>query len=433
MDGDDESNYNSDHVEQSGLIEQQAENQFVPDLSQSAAISLGSAVEGVRQAKKRGSRSKETSQRAKLQKLGEKGVRLDWWSQERFDSEVQRQLDQTASSDQSSGAETDASYSWTEATKLTVGAPLSKKKGTPKTATLKLLPLDSLMDEKDQLWKNPRRSKHFNERLGHLTWPKFEGDRRLDKLSAVQWATEVSAMLFWDVGVPIEDALYLLRRCFPENSRTKDWHTAFLNKNVSPTFDMFMRGFVPAFTDPSQAAEDRADLLVLKQHSLAFWDFASKHRALWRKVNPDTTEEELVRNWECRLNDQCRDIFQEYLMKLRSDNKLPSYSHALDHMERKLKRKSAKAQDTVFAIKQSDTRQDTRGEEWIACERGCRAKKHRKGQSCPASRRECNQCGETGHFRSSSLCPKFVAKATTPAAAVATVATVAGTGANAVL
>lgn len=434
---------------ESGFIDNGGDEQVIPELSQAAAISLGGAVEGVRRAVKRANKSKETSKREKLARLGEKGVRLNWWSQARFEYESQHQLDRSDSSAHSSDSE--SSSKWTESTKMTSGK-VSTTKAKAKTATLKVLPLDSLMDEKDQLWKNPRRSKHFNERLGHLTWPKYEGDRRVDKLSVVQWATEVSAMLFWDVGVPVEDALFLLRRCFPENSRAKDWHTEFLNKHVSPTFDLFMCGFIPAFTDPGQAADDRADLLVLKQHSLAFWDFASKHRALWRKVNPDTTEEEMIRNWECRLNDQSRDIFQEYLVKLKSDNKLPSYSHAVDHMERKMKRKNARVQDTIFTINASFpaapvappvapsystcntvfTVTDTQGEEWVACLKGCKAKKHRPGQLCPATYRDCNVCGRQGHFRSSILCPKFGAKKDIRAGKAALQGG-PGTGANGVL
>ena len=289
---------------------------------------------------------------------------------------------------------------------------------TTSPANLKKIPFDLLVAQADQVWLNPYISTKWQEQLVHITLPLFLGDRFKDSLTAVQWAINVSQLLFIDVGIPLREAIRVVRRCFPEKSRTKIWYARLIQQKPDVDFNDFIRLFVMTFETTADISETRTQLFNLRQRSMSIGEFANAHAQLWWLSFPNSTERELVMNWEFRLNTQCTSIFQKYLTKLLELNQSPTFDHALHHMEKKLEGKGVssislissqqhpRTQSQHWPTSRVGTSTNVIPEGWEPCKLGCWMGRHREGQVCAATRLRCFTCDELGHFRTSVLCKK---------------------------
>ena len=289
---------------------------------------------------------------------------------------------------------------------------------TTTPANLKKVPFDLLVAQADQVWLTPFISDKWQDQLVHITLPLFLGDRFKDSLTAVQWAINVSQLLFMDVGMPVKDAIRWVRRCFPEKSRTKIWYARLLQEQPDIDYDHFIRHFVMTFETTADIADTRTQLFNLRQRSMSMAEFANSHAQLWWLAFPNSTERELVMNWEFRLNMQCTAIFQKYLSKLLEQNQSPTFDHALHHMERKLEDKAGstvalvssqqnfKSQGRNWSGNRSRSVSNVIPDGWQSCNLGCYLGRHREGSLCAATKLKCFDCDEVGHFRTSILCKK---------------------------
>lgn len=369
------------------------QEEYIMVIPTTAMARLSRAVDHVRQATTPLKRKR--SQR-KLKKLRARGLSQQWWSEEQYEIESKLLMEASEPSSNSSESSEESDLSGPEDKRRKTNPVKGAKK-----ATFKKLPLDVLMDRQDQTWLRPRRATNYMEMLVHRPLPIFHGDRDLDNTTAAEWAREVSAILFLDAGAPVEEGVYLIRRCFPESSRTMYWHSEFLAMHPEPTFGAFMKKFVPFFTDPGVKSDYENDLFHLRQNDLTFWQFAGKHSSLWRKVNPGADlEADMVRDWGHRLNSRCTQLFRAYLQKLRETNKKATYNHAIEYMDRKLKMDKVD-KGAIFAVAK-----DAATEAWVPCDLGCKFKRHRPGQNCPARNAKCHDCSEVGHFAGSPWCKK---------------------------
>lgn len=340
----------------------------------------------------------ERRQKKRLKQLEEEGVESLWWTQEGFEKEKGALTFSSSEEDDSDIEEVEKSAGQ--------GATASRKRQTmTKDTVTKSLPFDQLIAPQDQCWLTPYRSSKYRTLLVHSPLTIFQGEPALDKTTVAQWARVTSDTLFKDVGAPLEEAVRLLGRCFPDSSRARIWYMKYTAARPEATFDEFIKAFVPAFTDPELVRRNRAALFNLRQLSLPFSAFAGQHAVLWYRVHPDAPEADMVLNWEMRLNSQCTPVFQKYLARVARDNLSPTFNHAVEHMDEKLQNRAMA--DTIFTIVHDRTLTTGSEKKMVECDKGCRRRRHEEGSECPAVTRKCIECGVVGHFRASKLCPMF--------------------------
>jgi hypothetical protein len=353
-----------------------------------------------------------------LRALRKRGVTSGYWTEAQFNQNTKIAMD-TMTHDDLNPPMTDSDSNDDLASLF--NRPI-KKPVAPSTAlaAAKTVYFDSLIGPIDHVWLQPYHCPTYRQTLSLIKLPLFLGNRSVDTITAAQWCKNISNTFFVDVGVPLPDAVRLLRRCFPDDSRTAEFFTAHYNENPNISYDSFMRKFVPAFTDTGLVAITADRLFTIRQHHLPMWQFAAEHSNLWNRVNPGTTESAKVLDWTLRLNPACSIIFNKYIQRLREKHQLPSYQHALDHMEDKLRQKDTKVdtrvpqkimymgdpEATVMAI----THPPLSTSEFTPCPLGCRYRKHRVNQKCPGLNVTCHRCNIKGHFKQSKICPMYGTK-----------------------
>ena len=113
------------------------------------------------------------------------------------------------------------------------GAPNPAQTATP--ALVSKVAFDFLIAKADQVWLNPYVSDKYHENIVHIKLPHFEGNRFRDKLSAVQWTISISQSLFLDAGVPLDDAVRILRRATRLSTLTLPIRSHSTNTNMHLT------------------------------------------------------------------------------------------------------------------------------------------------------------------------------------------------------
>lgn len=365
-----------------------------------ASLRLLRILDRLRAANQEDDAPEEQRQQKRLKQLEIEGVESNWWTQEELDRQKGSLM-----FDSSDDAAEDSEEAGDMVLPAVPTPVTNRKRATPtKDTVVKTLPFDQLLPRQDQCWLNPYRSTKYRMLLVHSPLTTFTGEPKQDKVTVAQWARVTAVTLFKDVGAPLEEAVRLVGRCFPDACRARLWYTKYTATYPDSTYAEFMHAFVPAFTDPEQARKNRADLFSLRQNTLPFSTFTYQHAVLWHLVNPNSSEGDMVRNWELRLNSQCTPVFQKYLTKVARDNRNPTYNHAVEHMDEKVSQRE-RATETVFTIVNT-TSSGHKGPKMVECGRGCRRRRHAEGEECPAASRKCNECGVVGHFRTSKMCEK---------------------------
>lgn len=256
----------------------------------------------------------------------------------------------------------------------------------------------------------------------------FEGNRLVGE-DVLDWIASVSSTLFDIVGMPASSALRHILVCFPRKSPARLWVLGLIAIIPDLTFDELMHVLVAEYYSETLRTQDTTKFNALKQGNQPIASFIVAYNKSWAATQAHQPDQAKFLDVRHRLAVDDQKAFDRFMATKHTTHNPVPFTTLIDYLCEKARHRvptATKTNPTILTITQptqtskyqpskqkaasaANPASKDGGRKMVACDNGCKYKKHAPGGTCPLENRYCGECGKLGHNYRSPRCANFVA------------------------